>query len=57
MFCAGLFSSSDTFTGCSGVVVTVLNVTHELVRVLLMCQNMLYDLNTSFFGAEHMKVF
>ena len=55
MFCAGLFSSSDTFAGCSGVVVTVLNVylsdLHEFPRVLLRCQNMFYE----FFGAEHMK--
>ena len=57
MFSAVLFSSSDTFTGYSGVVVTVLNMfktcqTHTSSAEVL---EYVLGLKKVFFGYEHMK--
>ena len=60
MFRVGLLSSSDTFTGCSGVLVTVLNVfkTCQIPRASTSSAEVseyVLRLTYEFFGGEHMK--
>ena len=59
VFHAGLFSSSDRFTGCSGVVVKVLNMsktcqTHTSFYRIAEVSKYVLRLKYEFFGAEYM---
>ena len=59
VFRAGLFSSSDTFTGCSAVVVKGLNMsktcqTPQSSRSSAEVSEYVLRLKYEFFGAEHM---
>ena len=60
VFRAGLFSSSDIFTGCSGVVVKDLNMskTYQTPRAFTSSAEVseyVLRLKYEVFGAEHMK--
>ena len=62
VFLAGLFSSFETFTGCSGVVVEDLNMskTCQTPRAFTSpaeVSEYVLQLKYEFFGSEHMKVF